>query len=107
MTYKDMLKRKGCKDSDGASTSGKSDQVRIVKEVDEDSCDVLSAKLEKGKYSDVWLLNSGCTYHMCSKREWFSTYKPYDGGFVLMGNDVVCKTIGIGNIHMRIFDGQV
>ena len=24
-----------------------------------------------------------------------------------MGNDTVCKTVGIGNIRMRIFDGQV
>jgi len=36
MKYKEMLKRKGDKDSDGASTSGKSDQVGIVKEADED-----------------------------------------------------------------------
>jgi len=36
MKYKEMLKRKGGKDSDGASTSGKSDQVGIVKEADED-----------------------------------------------------------------------
>ena len=37
MKYKKMLKRKGGKDSDGASTSGKSDQARVVKEADEDS----------------------------------------------------------------------
>jgi len=24
-----------------------------------------------------------------------------------MGNDIVCKTVGIGNICMRIFDGHV
>ena len=24
-----------------------------------------------------------------------------------MGNDALCKTIGIGNIRMRMFDGQV
>ena len=24
-----------------------------------------------------------------------------------MVNDVVCKTVGIGNIRMRMFDGQV
>ena len=24
-----------------------------------------------------------------------------------MGNDVVCKTVGIGNIHIRMFDGEV
>jgi len=44
---------------------------------------------------------------MCLKKEWYSTYKPYDGGSVLMGNNTVCKTVGIGNIHMRMFDGQV
>jgi len=30
MKYKEMLKRKGGKNSDGASTSGKSDQARVV-----------------------------------------------------------------------------
>ena len=44
MKYKKMLKRKGNKDSDGASTSEKSDQVRVVEEADENSCDVLTAE---------------------------------------------------------------
>ena len=39
--YKEMLKRKGGKDSDGTSTSGKSDKAGVVEEADEDSCDVL------------------------------------------------------------------
>ena len=47
MKYKEMLKRKGGKNSNGASTSGKSDQVRVVEEVDEDSCDVLIASHKK------------------------------------------------------------
>ena len=107
MKYKEMLKRKGDKDSDGASISRKSDQVGIIKEADEDSCDVLTAESGKVKYSNAWLLNSGCTYHMYPKREWFSPYKPYDGGSILMENDVVCKTVSIGNIRMRMFNGQV
>ena len=107
MKYKEMLKRKGDRDSDKASTSEKSDQARVVEEGDGDSCDVLKAESEKSKYSDTWLLDSGCTYHVCPKREWFSTYKPYDGGSVLMGNDASCKTVSIGNICMRIFNGQV
>jgi len=81
MKYKEILKRKGGKDSDGASTTKKLDRARVIEEADEDSCDVLMDELGKGKYSDAWLLDSGCTY---SKREWFSTYKPYDGGSVLM-----------------------
>jgi len=98
MKYKEMLKKKGSKDSNGASTSEKSDQAGIIEEVYKDSCDVLTAESEKDKYSDAWLLDSGCTYHMRPKREWFSTYKPYDGGSVLMKNDAVCKTVSIGNI---------
>jgi len=103
--YKEMLKRKGDKDSDGFSTSEKSDQVGVVKEADEDSCDVLATESGKSKYSDTRLFDSGCTYHMCPKREWFSTYKPYDGGSVLIRNDTVCKIVSIGNIRMRMFDG--
>jgi len=54
----------------------------------------LTAKSGKGKYLDAWLLGSGPTYHMCSKREWFSTYESYHGGSILMGNDAVYKTVG-------------
>ena len=46
MKYKEMLKRKGGKDSDRASTSGKLDQAGVIEEADEDSCDV-------DKYSDA------------------------------------------------------
>ena len=85
MKYNEIQKRKNDKDSDGASTNGKSDQAGVVEEANEDSCDVLTAESGKDKYSDTWLLDSGCTYHICPKSEWFSTYKPYDGCSILMG----------------------
>jgi len=44
---------------------------------------------------------------MCPKREWFSIYKPHNGGSVLMGNNTLCKTVGIDNIRIRMLDGQV
>jgi len=53
MKYKKMLKRKGGKDFDGASTSGKSDQAGVVEEADEDSCHVLTTESGKAKYSDA------------------------------------------------------
>lgn len=46
------------------------------------------------------------SYHMCPKREWYSTYKEFSG-IVLMENNVSCKTIGIGNIKIKMFDGVV
>src|SRR3954468_13356783 len=44
---------------------------------------------------------------MCPGRDRFRTYQPCDGSIVLMGNDAACKVIGIENIRMRMFDGQV
>jgi len=44
---------------------------------------------------------------MCSRKEWFSTYEPFEGGTNLMGNDTTCKTIGTGSIFMKIFDERV
>jgi len=45
-----MLRRKGGKDSDGASASGKSDQAGVVEKADEDSYDVFTVESRKGKY---------------------------------------------------------
>ncbi|GLJ48423.1 hypothetical protein SUGI_1022100 [Cryptomeria japonica] len=44
---------------------------------------------------------------MCSHRNWFSSYQSIDGGVVLMGNTASCKTIGIGSIKIKMFDGVV
>jgi len=65
---KEMLKKKGGLGDDGASTSEKQlTQAGIVEEAVEEPCDVLSVNSGRGKgrLSDVSLLDSGCTYHMC------------------------------------------
>ena len=53
MKYKEMLRRKGGKNSDGVSTSVKSDLAEVVEEADEHSCDFLTAESGKDKYSDA------------------------------------------------------
>ncbi|PON58179.1 hypothetical protein PanWU01x14_167780 [Parasponia andersonii] len=50
-------------------------------------------------------MDSGCSYHMCPREDWFMDYQEVDGGKVLMGNNVACKVMGIGSISMRMFDG--
>jgi len=49
MKYKEILKKRGGKDSDRANTSGKSDQAGVVEEAYENSCDVLTAESGKEK----------------------------------------------------------
>jgi len=56
---------------------------------------------------EEWLLDSGASHHMCPHRSWFSSYQAIDGGIVLMGNNVSCRTIGVGSIKIRMFDGIV
>ncbi|XP_071932870.1 uncharacterized protein [Coffea arabica] len=51
--------------------------------------------------------DSGCSYHMCPNRDWFSTYEPTEGGVVLMGNNAVCKVVGKGTIQIKMYDGIV
>ena len=44
---------------------------------------------------------------MTPKKDWFDTYKPYNGGMVQMGNDATCSVIGIGTVKIKMFDGVV
>nr|AAM08562.1 Putative retroelement [Oryza sativa Japonica Group]AAM10749.1 Putative retroelement [Oryza sativa Japonica Group] len=44
--------------------------------------------------SDQWILDTACTYHMCSNRDWFATYEAVQGGTVLMGDDTPCEVAG-------------
>ena len=55
--------------------------------------------------SDRWILDSGCSYHMCPNRHWFSSLEELDGGVVVMGNNNTCQTKGIGMIRLKMHDG--
>ncbi|KAH9784261.1 hypothetical protein KPL71_009581 [Citrus sinensis] len=59
------------------------------------------------RLSDVWLIDSGATWYMTSRRKWFHTYEPISGGSVYMGNDHALEIAGIGTIKIKIFDGTI
>ncbi|KAJ4719063.1 Retrovirus-related Pol polyprotein from transposon TNT 1-94 [Melia azedarach] len=61
---------------------------------------------EHTDHNDVWILDSGASYHICSRREWFTTYEQVDGGNISMANSSVCKAVGIGSIKIRTHDGK-
>ena len=44
---------------------------------------------------------------MCSHRNWFISYQYVDEGVVFMRNGIHCKTVGVGSIRIRMFDGIV
>jgi hypothetical protein len=59
------------------------------------------------QYQEEWQLDSGASHHMCSHRNWFISYQYVDEGVVFMGNGIHFKTIGVGSIRIRMFDGIV
>ena len=62
---------------------------------------------EPTHHSDVWVLDSGASYHICPNREWFTTYEEIDGGNVVKANSAVCKAVGIGSIKIRTHTGKI
>ncbi|KAG8497200.1 hypothetical protein CXB51_008576 [Gossypium anomalum] len=58
-------------------------------------------------HTDEWILDSGCTYHMCPNKDWFSSLKELEGGVVLMGNDSACTTMGVGTVQLKNHDGSI
>ena len=56
----------------------------------------------------TWMLDSACTYHYTSHREWFHTYdRPNNRGSISLGDDHPCLVAGVGTIRVRMFDGVV
>ena len=53
------------------------------------------------------MLDTGATYHVCPKRDWFSTFEKLYGCFVIMGDDHPCRMEGLGTVLFKMFDGMV
>nr|GEX21788.1 retrovirus-related Pol polyprotein from transposon TNT 1-94 [Tanacetum cinerariifolium] len=70
-------------------------------------CEAAVANEGRKRFFDVWLVNTGATFHMTARREWFHQYKPIsEGRSVYSCNDHELKIIGIGSIMVKIHDGR-
>ena len=109
------LKRKKKKEEDDKSNDSNA-VVDYCYSSDGDILTVSEAQIKTegsvytGSHSEEWkewILDSGCTYHMCPIKEWFHDYTSVSGGNVVMGNDQKCKVIGIGSITLKSYDGTL
>ena len=58
--------------------------------------------MNEANKEDMWFLDSGCSNHMCGKKEYFSNF---DGSFkdsVQLGNNSSMVVIGKGNIRLQV-----
>jgi len=74
-------------------------------EFDGSDGDMLSVSTTQ--FSDVWILDSGYSYHIMSNREWFTTYRSANSGCVYLGDNRCCNIVGIGDVRIRMYDDIV
>lgn len=59
------------------------------------------------KFTNSWILDFGCSFHMYSYKEWFGTYKECDTSIVWIDNDLSSKIIEICIMKVKMFDDAV
>ena len=99
-----MEKKKHSNDDERSKEGSINAEASHVNDSDDDG--VLVATHEY-KGENKWILDSGCSFHMTSNKDLFITYERIDGGNVTMGNNATCKVVGVGSIHIKMFDGMV
>ncbi|KAH9764272.1 hypothetical protein KPL70_001465 [Citrus sinensis] len=72
-------------------------------ECDYDEADVLVAA--ERHPTGEWILDSGCSFHMCPNKRFFKTFESVNGGKVLLGNNLTCKVAGIGTVSLKLHNG--
>ncbi|CAA0837196.1 Uncharacterized mitochondrial protein AtMg00300 [Striga hermonthica] len=53
-----------------------------------------------------WVINSGASIHVTSRRDFFRSYTPGDYGSVRMENDGIAKAVGMGDVHLETENGN-
>jgi hypothetical protein len=100
--YKKDCKSKVEKPKGSDSTSSIEEKTSI-----EEGGDVYLASTSTHEDHDVWLIDSGASYHMTPHREWFSEYEKYDGGDVFLGDDSTTKILGHGRVKLLLKYGRI
>jgi hypothetical protein len=73
----------------------------------EEGGDVYLASTGTHADRDVWLIDSGASYHMNPHREWFSEYEKYNGGEVFLGDESTTKIMGRGRVKLLLKYGRI
>jgi hypothetical protein len=73
-----------------------------------DQGDVLIAFAGCISIKDEWILDSACSYHVCTNKDYFSAYESVqNGGVVRMGDNTAYEVIGYGSVQFRMHDGMI
>jgi hypothetical protein len=73
----------------------------------EEGGDVYLASTSTHEDLDVWLIDSGVSYHMTLHREWFPEYEKYDGGDIFLGDESTTNIFRRGRVKLLLKYGRI
>lgn len=56
---------------------------------------------------DLWVLNSGCTSHMTSRRDWFCSFQEIGSTTILLGDGHAVESKGQGSVNINTHGGSI
>jgi len=68
--------------------------------------DVYLASTSTKSKKDIWLIDSGDSFHMTPHRDWFCEYEKYNGGDVLLRDDSTTKIVECETVKFLLNDGR-
>jgi len=77
-------------------------QVVVDSEEDYDNDGVLM--VPNWELEENWVMESRCSFHMCSRKEYFETLKLEESVIIHLGNGKACKVQGMGSVHLMMCD---
>jgi hypothetical protein len=82
-------------------------KASVVTGAGSDSGDCLIVLTTCVSGNEELILDSACSFHICTNRDWFSSFKPMQkGGVVRMGEDNPCDIVGVGSVQIKAHDGM-
>ncbi|GMI64410.1 hypothetical protein HRI_000110300 [Hibiscus trionum] len=81
--------------------------VNVVQNENLDCSDGDMLSISTTQFTNAWILDSECSYHITPNKDWFSTYMFVNSGSVYLGDDRCCNIVGIGEFKIKVYDGTV
>ena len=102
---RDCPKRSGHKGKEKTSEPGESSSVTGVDYIK--SLVVTEANLATTvDFNEIWILDTGCTFHMTPRKDLFTELDEGAGGSVRMANNSLSSVQGIGTVTLKTAEGQ-
>ena len=98
-------KRSHDRGKEAAKETGESSAVTGIKYIESLTVSEVNVA-ESYDYREIWIMDTGCSFHMTPRRDWFIDFEERDVGSVRMANESTSSVKGIGTVRIKTSDGS-